>query len=123
MSTEKAKIIYNYVQSKTRYVIIQLGIGSWKPMIVKDVDKLGYGDCKALTNYTRVLLENVGVSSFFTVIYGDSNKRDFDKDFVSIQGNHVILSIPYNNEYKFLKGIVFKKSNSPFQIRLSPIFR
>ena len=100
---EKAKKIYNYVQGKTRYVSIQLGIGSWKPMIVKDVDKLGYGDCKALTNYTRVLLENVGVSSFFTVIYGDSNKRDFDKDFVSIQGNHVILSIPYNNEYKFLE--------------------
>ena len=100
---EKAKIIYNYVQSKTRYVSIQLGIGSWKPMLVKDVDKLGYGDCKALTNYTRILLENVGVPSYFTVIYGGSNKRDFDKNFVSIQGNHVILSIPFNNGYKFLE--------------------
>jgi transglutaminase-like putative cysteine protease len=100
---EKAKIVYQFVQSKTRYVSIQLGIGGWKPMLAKDVDRLGYGDCKALTNYTRILLENVGVPSYYTVIYGDSDKRDFDKDFVSKQGNHVILSIPYNNEYKFLE--------------------
>lgn len=100
---EKAKIIYKYVQSKTRYVSIQLGIGGWKPMLAKDVDRLGYGDCKALSNYTRILLENVGVPSYYTVIYGDSNKRDFDKDFVSKQGNHVILTIPHNNELKFLE--------------------
>ncbi len=100
---EKAKIIYQFVQSKTRYVSIQLGIGGWKPMLAKDVDRLGYGDCKALSNYTRILLENVDVPSYYTVIYGDSDKRDFDKDFVSQQGNHVILSIPYKNEYKFLE--------------------
>jgi transglutaminase-like putative cysteine protease len=100
---EKAKIVYQFVQSKTRYVSIQLGIGGWKPMLAKDVDRLGYGDCKALSNYTRILLENVGVPSYYTVIYGDSDKRDFDKDFVSQQGNHVILSIPYKNELKFLE--------------------
>ena len=100
---EKAKIIYQFVQSKTRYVSIQLGIGGWKPMLAKDVDRLGYGDCKALSNYTRILLENIGVPSYYTVIYGDSDKRDFDKDFVSQQGNHVILSIPFNNGYKFLE--------------------
>jgi transglutaminase-like putative cysteine protease len=100
---EKAKIVYQFVQSKTRYVSIQLGIGGWKPMLAKDVDRLGYGDCKALSNYTRILLENVGVPSYYTVIYGDSDKRDFDKDFVSQQGNHVILSIPYQNELKFLE--------------------
>lgn len=100
---EKAKIIYKYVQSKTRYVSIQLGIGGWKPMLPKDVDRLGYGDCKALSNYTRVLLNNVGVNSYYTVIYGDSNKKDLDKDFVSYQGNHVILTIPSEQKNYFLE--------------------
>lgn len=100
---EKAKIIYKYVQNKTRYVSIQLGIGGWKPMSVKDVDKLGYGDCKALSNYTRILLEKVDVKAFYTVIYGDSDKKSFDKDFVSKQGNHVILTLPYENKNYFLE--------------------
>lgn len=100
---EKAKKIYKYVQNKTRYVSIQLGIGGWKPMTAKDVDRLGYGDCKALSNYTRVLLENVGVKSFYTVIYGGSNKRDLDKDFVSLQGNHAILTLPHKDKNYFLE--------------------
>ncbi|MCO6161268.1 DUF3857 domain-containing protein [Flavobacterium sp. NRK F7] len=100
---EKAKIIYKYVQSKTRYVSIQLGIGGWKPMLAKDVDRLGYGDCKALSNYTRVLLDNVGVASYYTVIYGDTNRKDLDKDFVSYQGNHVILTIPSEKKNYFLE--------------------
>lgn len=100
---EKAKIIYEYMQSKTRYVSIQLGIGGWKPMLAKDVDRLGYGDCKALSNYTRILLEKVGVKSYYTIIYGDENKKDLDKDFVSYQGNHVILTIPYQDNNYFLE--------------------
>ncbi|MEC4004688.1 DUF3857 domain-containing protein [Flavobacterium sp. SUN052] len=100
---KKAKIIYKYVQDKTRYVSIQLGIGGWKPMLAKDVDRLGYGDCKALTNYTRVLLKTVGVESYYTEIYGDRSKKDFETDFVSTQGNHVILALPNDNKMIFLE--------------------
>jgi len=91
---KKAKIIYKYVQSKTRYVNISLGIGGWKPMQAKDVDRLGYGDCKALSNYMRALLKVVGVKSYVTVVYGDDEKRDMQQDFVSMQGNHMVLAIP-----------------------------
>lgn len=100
---KKARIVYEYVQSKTRYVSIQLGIGGWKPMKAKDVDRLGYGDCKALTNYTRALLGAVGVKSFYTVIYGGNVRKDMKADFASIQGNHVILAVPYNNNYIWLE--------------------
>jgi hypothetical protein len=96
---EIARIVYKFVQEKTRYVSVQVGIGGWKPMLAKDVDKLGYGDCKALTNYTRSLLKSVGVDSYYTVVYAGHNAtRDLQNDFASIQGNHVILTIPTANK-------------------------
>ncbi len=95
---EKARVIYKYVQKKTRYISIQLGIGGWVPMPAKDVDGLGYGDCKALTNYTRALLKSQDINSYYTVVYAGASKRDIDADFTSMQGNHVILNIPRGDE-------------------------
>jgi hypothetical protein len=100
---KKAKLIYNYVQQKSRYVGIQVGIGGWKPMLAGDVDRLGYGDCKALSNYTRALLNAVDVPSFYTELYGSKIKEDIRSDFFSIQGNHVILAIPNGENYVFLE--------------------
>ncbi|NBL63761.1 DUF3857 domain-containing protein [Flavobacterium sp. NST-5] len=97
-----ARIVYDFVQSKTRYISIQLGIGGWKPMLAKDVDRLGYGDCKALSNYTRALLKVVGVPSYYTVIYG-GQRRDLQENFVSMQGNHAILALPVNDKIYWLE--------------------
>jgi hypothetical protein len=98
-----AEVIYKYVQEKTRYVSIQEGIGGWKPMLASEVDKLGYGDCKALTNYTRALLKAVGVNSYYSRLYGQPNKREIFTDIVSFQSNHVILAIPYKTNYIWLE--------------------
>ena len=100
---KKAKIIYEYMQNKTRYVSIQLGIGGWKPMLAKNVDRLGYGDCKGLTNYTRSLLKAFGVPSYYAIVYGNEQKRDINEDFVSMQGNHAILGIPDANAIVWLE--------------------
>ena len=100
---KKATIVYKYLQEKSRYVSIQVGIGGWKPMLVNDVDRLGYGDCKALSNYTKALLNAVDVPSYVTLLYGDRNKHDIQSDFVSMQGNHMILSIPNGENYVFLE--------------------
>lgn len=100
---KKAKLIYNFVQQKVRYISIQVGIGGWKPMLASDVDRLGYGDCKALTNYTKALLDVVSVPSYYTILYGDRKKLSIQSDFVSMQGNHVILSIPNGNNYTWLE--------------------
>ena len=99
----KARKIYQFVQDKVRYISIQIGIGGWKPMLASDVDKLSYGDCKALTNYTKTLLDAVGVPSYYTVVYGDRMKWDIMEDFSSLQGNHVILGIPDNDEITWLE--------------------
>jgi len=100
---KKAKIVYDFVQKKSRYVSIQVGIGGWRPMPASDVDRLGYGDCKALTNYTKALLNAVDVPCYHTVLYGDRTQRNIQSDFVSMQGNHMILSIPNGKDYIFLE--------------------
>ena len=90
---EKAKIVYQFMQNKTRYISVQVGIGGWEPIKASQVDKVGYGDCKGLTNYTKALLEVVGVTSYYTIVYAQE-KRNLDTNFASIQGNHAILNIP-----------------------------
>lgn len=96
---EAAKIIHQYVQENTRYISVQIGVGGWKPMKASEVDKLGYGDCKALTNYTKNLLGAAGIASYYSVVYADDDdKRDIDENFVAMQGNHVILAIPDEDE-------------------------
>lgn len=91
---EKAKIVYNYMQDKTRYISVQVGIGGWKPMLAEDVERLGYADCKGLSNYTKALLKEVGVEAHYAVIYGDNDLVSIDKEFSATEGNHVVICIP-----------------------------
>ncbi|WP_461589065.1 DUF3857 domain-containing protein [Winogradskyella sp.] len=108
---ERAKLVYEYMQNKTRYISIQIGIGGWKPMMARDVDELGYSDCKGLTNYTKSLLEAVGVKSYYTLVYGGRTIKDIDKDFSVTQGNHAILCVPTPEENIFLECT---SQSSPF---------
>jgi hypothetical protein len=93
-SEEKTKILYEYLQNKTRYVSIQLGIGGLQPFEAKTVDQTGYGDCKALSNYMVSLLSEVGVTGYYTTIMAGRGEAEIDKDFPSHQGNHVIVAVP-----------------------------
>ena len=96
---KRAEIVYEYVQKNTRYISVQVGIGGYQPIAAIDVDKVKYGDCKGLSNYTKALLDIVGVESYYTHVEAGSEKIDFEEDFASLsQGNHAILSIPYNDQ-------------------------
>lgn len=99
---DKIKKIYKYVQDNTRYVSVQVGVGGWKPMEISDVEKYGYGDCKALSNFTRSILKAYDIESYYTVIYG-GDKRKLDEEIISMQGNHAILSVPNEENYIFLE--------------------
>lgn len=95
---EKAKIVYDYVQNKTRYINVSVGIGGWQPIDAKTVDEVKYGDCKGLSNYTKALLKVVGVDAKYTVLYAGSSKMDVEREFASMQSNHVILNIPLEDK-------------------------
>lgn len=100
---EKVKIVYQYLQNKTRYVSIQLGIGGWEPFPASVVDDVGYGDCKALSNYMVSLLKAAGINSYYAVIGNGSQKIKFP-DFPSMgQANHVIVCVPLDNDTTWLE--------------------
>jgi transglutaminase-like putative cysteine protease len=99
---ERAKIVYKFVQDNTRYISVQVGIGGIQPFSAYEVDKVKYGDCKGLTNYTKALLSIVGVESYYTEVYAtqDGSQIGLEEDFASLlgQANHVILNIPKGND-------------------------
>lgn len=101
---EKAKALYAYLQRKTRYVSVQIGIGGFKPTAASEVDRLGYGDCKGLVSYMQALLNVVGIPSYYCVVQAGSAKRDMQSDFAGMeQGNHVILCLPFENDTTWLE--------------------
>ena len=91
---EKVRTLYDFMQNKTRYVSIQLGIGGYQPFEASLVDKTGYGDCKALSNYMLSMLETVGIESHYALIMAGENAQDLETDFPSSQFNHVVVAVP-----------------------------
>lgn len=100
---EKARLLYEYVQNKTRYVSIQLGIGGLQPFEAKVVDQTGYGDCKALSNYMVALLKEVGVMGYYTTIMAGKNASEVDQSFPSDQSNHIIVAVPNQQDTLWLE--------------------
>ena len=100
---EKVKILYNYMQNKTRYVSVQKGIGGYQPFTADYVDSKGYGDCKALSNYMYSLLKAVGIKSYYTDVQAGTAADEIFNDFPSNQFNHDILCVPMQNDTIWLE--------------------
>lgn len=108
----KIKAVYQYMQGKTRYVNIALGIGGFQPIEASDVDEKGYGDCKALSNYTKALLKSIGIQSFYTEIGNGSTQKIRYPQFPSAnQTNHAILCVPTKKDTVWLECT---SQNMPF---------
>ncbi|RZK18647.1 MAG: DUF3857 domain-containing protein [Pedobacter sp.] len=101
---DKARKIYQYLQNKTRYISVQIGIGGVQPLAASEVDRLGYGDCKALVNYMQSMLKAVDVDSYYCVVEAGSQKKGMDPKFADMsQGNHIILCLPLKNDTTWLE--------------------
>jgi hypothetical protein len=100
---EKVKILYRYMQEKTRYVSVQSGIGGYQPFPADYVDSKGYGDCKALANYMQTLLKVAKIKSYYTIVHAGEFADDILTDFPSNQFNHVILCVPLQEDSLWLE--------------------
>jgi hypothetical protein len=99
---EKVQLVYDFLASSTRYVSVQLGVGGMQPALASDVHRMGYGDCKALTNYTRAILAELGIESNYVVI--NTARENITRDFVNgAQFNHAILQVPLSDDTLWLE--------------------
>ncbi|TLX70328.1 DUF3857 domain-containing protein [Labilibacter sediminis] len=99
---QKISTIYNYSQGKNRYISIQVGIGGLQPFEAETVDRLSYGDCKALSNYTVSLLRHFGYDAYYTLVHAGEQTYE-DKSFVSDYFNHIIACVPLQNDTIWLE--------------------
>jgi hypothetical protein len=95
--------VYRYMQGKTRYVSIQLGIGGYKALPLEEVDKNGYGDCKALSSYTKAMLNYLKVPSNYVLVHAGEDVPDVIGNFPSNQFNHVFLAVPMKSDTVWLE--------------------
>jgi hypothetical protein len=99
----KVKAVYKYLQDNTRYVSVQLGIGGYQPFEAETVERLQYGDCKALSNYMQTLLEAIGINSYYTLVNAGEDEDPIISDFPSNQFNHAFLCMPIENDTMWLE--------------------
>ncbi|MEP1032216.1 DUF3857 domain-containing protein [Ekhidna sp.] len=95
--------LYKYMQDRTRYVSIQLGIGGFQSLPAKFVDERGYGECKALTNYMKAMLHYKGIKSNYILAKAGQDASNIKNEFPSNQFNHVFLGVVDNQDTIFLE--------------------
>jgi transglutaminase-like putative cysteine protease len=89
---EKIRSIASWVQSRVRYVAVEIGPGRWEPHNSSSILANGYGDCKDKVALFRSLLAEAGIPSAAVLANTESY---VDSTVPSLfQFNHVIAAIP-----------------------------
>ncbi|HMK39053.1 MAG TPA: DUF3857 domain-containing protein, partial [Bacteroidota bacterium] len=100
---EKIDVLYRYMQSRSRYVAVELGIGGWEPFKAGFVHEKGYGDCKALANYMVAILKEAGITAYPALVYAGGYRSRVVEEFPSNEFNHVIVCVPGKKDSVWLE--------------------
>lgn len=89
---DRIATLASWVQSKVRYVAVEIGPGRWEPHAASSVLASAYGDCKDKVALLRSLLAAVGIHSAAVLV---NTAAYVDSGVPSLyQFNHVIAAIP-----------------------------
>lgn len=98
-----AEAIYAYTQQNMRYVAITYGLGGLQTMSADETFNLGYGDCKALSNFTAAAMRYAGIEAYPALVYGGSEHPNIDPGKPMAAFNHVIVCLPAKTDTTWLE--------------------
>ncbi|MBN2613773.1 MAG: DUF3857 domain-containing transglutaminase family protein [Bacteroidales bacterium] len=100
---EIARKLYHYLQDNTRYISVQIDIGGLRTYPASYVAANKFGDCKALSNYMKSLLNVADIPSYYSLVYADENPVRPIKNFPENQFNHAVLLVPFLDDSVWLE--------------------
>ena len=101
---EKIRILYDYLQTSTRYINVSIKYGGLQTYPAEYVCAYRYGDCKALSNYMKAILSYAGITAHFVLIYLGETPRTIHNDFPGGHYfNHVIVGVPMEQDTLYLE--------------------
>ena len=72
---EKGAAIFYWVEKKTRYVAIEMGLSAYQPHSAGDVSRNRYGDCKDMATLLAALFHAAGIATAWPALLDTENKR------------------------------------------------
>jgi hypothetical protein len=99
---EKAKAIFNWVQSNITYVAFEDGLGGFVPRDASSVCSKRYGDCKDMANLLYEMLNHVGIEAYHTWIGTRDRPYSYYEVPTPIVDNHMITAVIIDGKTIFL---------------------
>ena len=101
---EKARRIYQWVQSNIKYVAFEDGLEGFIPRPANLVCTRKFGDCKDMSSALTTLLQLAGLKAYFTWIGTRDIPYDYTDVSLPIVDNHMICTVNINGKWIFLDG-------------------
>ncbi len=73
--TDKARAIYYWVEGRTRYVALELGLSAFQPHPAAAVCRNRYGDCKDMATLLVTMLHEAGIKTAWPVLLGAGSQQ------------------------------------------------
>lgn len=72
---EKAQALFYWVEKKTRYVAIEMGLSAYQPHSAAEVCRNRYGDCKDMATLLAAMFHAAGIQTAWPALLDTENKQ------------------------------------------------